>query len=116
MHLRSEKGIYARYFICTNEKLIERNTDSRLYGTVSIREQIGGFGKDEEAVYEYQNWNCVFCGKKCVEKASHIASKTLIVLKTVDIRNRYDKSTEKSYPEIRILDFDVYTSEKNDEE
>ena len=116
MYFKSEKGIFARYYICTNEKITARDTDTRLYGTVSIREQIGGFGKNEDPVYEYQNWSCVFSGKACVDKAAHIASKTLLILKTVDIRNHYDKNSDKSFPEIRILDFDVYSSEKNDDE
>ena len=108
MYFKSEKGIFAKYFISTNDKIRAKNSETRLFGSVSIREQIGGFGKDEEPVYEQQLWSCVFSGKACVEKAEHVASKTLIVLKTVDIRNHYDKNSDRSYPEIRILDFDIY--------
>ena len=115
MYFKSENGIYARYFICTNDAIIQKNTETRLYGSVSIREQVGGFGKDEEAVYEYQNWNCIFSGKACVEKAMHMESKTMIIMKTVDIRNHYSQSSEKTYPEIRIIDFDVYDARKPNE-
>lgn len=53
MYFKSENGIYSKYFICTNEKINQKNTGTRMHGSVSIREQIGGFGKDEESVYEY---------------------------------------------------------------
>lgn len=111
MYFKSEKGTYATYFV--NENMLDKNTDTRMYANLSIREQVGGFAEGEEPKYEYQNWSAVFIGKKCVEKAMEVPSKTLIVLKAVDIRNHYDKTRERSYPEIHVLDFDVYQKNEN---
>lgn len=105
MYFKSERGIYATYFINTNQNI--KNTDTMLHGTISVREQIGGFGDDEESKYEFQSWNAVFLGKKSAVKAAELPNKTMISIKACDFRNHYDKERNKSYPEIRILDFDI---------
>ena len=111
MYFKSEKGRFATYYV--NEHMLDKNTDTRMYANISIREQVGGFGEGEEPKYEFQTWSAVFLGKKCVEKAASVPSKTTILLKAIDFRNHYDKEREKSYPEIHVLDFDVYQKNEN---
>ena len=89
----------------------KQDTEKCIYGRVSEPINTGKKGEDGKDKFEYESWNARFVGK-AREKVVTLQDKTHITLKEWSARNPYDKSTEKNYPYLMIMDFDVIEPKK----
>jgi len=102
MYAKSEQGNKVNFFV--DKGAVQK--DKVFYGRIS--EPIRTDEKDSSGkyIYEYETWNARFVGK-ALEKARELKDRTRITLIEWSARNPYNKETNRSYPYILIMDFEI---------
>ncbi len=100
----SNANVIMMYF--KDEKAIEKNTDKVIYGRLSESQDKYENGAKVEGEYSYESWNARFVGdaKKVVET---LDDKSVVTLKSFDVRQPYDKEKNKSYPYVLVSKLEV---------
>lgn len=90
----------------------KENTDKVIYGRINEAIKIGK-DKNNNDIYEYQNWNARFVGK-AYEKAKTLTDKTPITITEWGVYCPYSTEHKKPYPYIMVMDFDFREKEKQE--
>lgn len=100
----SNANVIMMYF--KDEKAIEKNTDKVIYGRLSESQDKYENGVKVEGKYSYESWNARFVGdaKKVVET---LDDKSVVTIKSFDVRQPYDKEKNKSYPYVLVSKLEV---------
>ena len=108
----SNANVIMMYF--KDEKGFEKNTDKVIYGRLSESQEKFENGSKVEGAYTYESWNARFVGdaKKAVE---NLDDKSIVTLKSFDVRQPYDKEKNKSYPYVLVSKLEVGAHKKGEE-
>ncbi|MBP3197306.1 MAG: hypothetical protein J6N21_09925 [Butyrivibrio sp.] len=108
----SNANVIMMYF--KDDKAFEKNTDKVIYGRLSESQDKFENGSKVEGQYTYESWNARFVGeaKKAVES---LDDKSLVTLKSFDVRQPYDKEKNRSYPYVLVSKLEVGAHKKGEE-
>ena len=84
----------------TPEQISQSMTKLRL--TISHKNK-----QTEKYETDFSGFVC-FCGSKAVSKALSLKEKDKVVLKNVDVTNKYDKDKKVTYTNFYVFDFEPY--------
>lgn len=88
----------------------KENTEKTIYANISEAINVGVINGKKQ--YEYDNWSAYFMGH-AYEKAKDLKDGDVINLLKYEIRNRFERTQKKSYPMVRVFDFEVFSSKDN---